>query len=99
MTAANTHTHTHTHTHRASPGCAALTGTPLELRPGPREQRKPGCPVCARPAPPAHGALVLVSSERVEDSRGMEHGERTGLESKISKWKKEPLQETQEIRI
>ena len=74
-------------------------GTPSELRPGPREQREPGCQ-CAPVLPHLpHGALVLVSSERGEDIQGTEHGERTGLESKISKWKKEPLQETQEIRI
>ena len=46
-----------------------------------------------------HGALVLVSSERVEESQGTEHWECMGLESKISKWKNKPLQETQEIRV
>lgn len=55
--------------------------------------------MCARPARLLHGALVLVSSERVEESQGTEHWERMGLESKIFKWKKNPLQETQEIRI
>lgn len=55
--------------------------------------------MCARPARLLHGALVLVSSERVEESQGTEHWERMGLESDIFKWKKNPLQETQEIRI